>query len=139
EGTARTGLAGSSNPPPAKPWFEDFSGRLHHTHHEEPFDDFLRQPLLPRKLSQLGPGITWFDFDRDGHQDLIIGSGKGGLMAVFRGDGKGNFEPLTNAVLAMPVARDQTCAVGIASSSNSTAVLVGASNYEDGQASGSML
>src|SRR5581483_6522358 len=88
ESSARMGLAGSSNPPPAKPWFEDFSARLNHTHHEEPFDDFLRQPLLPRKLSQLGAGVGWFDFDRGGHEDLIIGSGKGGRMAVFHNDGK---------------------------------------------------
>src|SRR4029077_3773874 len=114
EGTARTGLAGSSNPPPAKPWFEDFSGRLHHTHHEDPFDDLVRQPLLPRKLSQLGPGISWFDFDRDGHEDLIIGSGKGGRMAVFRNDGNGGFTAVDNPSVSAGVGRDQTGAVGAA-------------------------
>ena len=36
---------------------------LNHTHVEEPFDDYTRQPLLPRKLSQLGPGVTWADVD----------------------------------------------------------------------------
>src|SRR5262249_5002455 len=38
--------------------FEDFSARLNHVHHDDPFDDFARQPLLPRKLSQGGPGIS---------------------------------------------------------------------------------
>ena len=28
-------------------------------------NDFERQPLLPRKLSQLGPGVSWFDVDGD--------------------------------------------------------------------------
>ena len=31
---------------PAPPFFEDVSQRLSHTHHEEPFDDFVRQPTL---------------------------------------------------------------------------------------------
>ena len=124
---------------PAKPLFEDYSARLHHTHHDEPFDDFSRQPLLPRKLSQGGPGITWFDFDRDGHEDLIIGSGKGGRMAVFRNDGNGGFAPLDNPSTASRVTRDQTCAVGAFEPNHGPKVLIGASNYEDGQSSGSLL
>ena len=34
------------------------------------YDDFARQRLLPRKLSQLGPGISWIDLDGDGRDDL---------------------------------------------------------------------
>jgi enediyne biosynthesis protein E4 len=139
ESSARVGLTAGSNPSPEKPWFEDFSARLHHTHHEEPFDDFLRQPLLPRKLSQLGPGIAWFDFDRDGHEDLIIGSGKGGRMAVFHSDGKGGFTPLDSNALAERVGRDQTSVAGAVINGSEPALLVGSSNYEDGQAAGSML
>src|SRR5947208_1526087 len=60
------------------PLFVDVSGLLNHRHHEEEFNDFERQPLLPRKLSQLGPGLAWFDLDGDGREDLVIGSGKGG-------------------------------------------------------------
>lgn len=124
-----------------KPLFEDVSARLHHVHRDDTFDDFSRQPLLPRKLSQLGPGISWFDFDGDGREDLIVSSGKGGQMAVFRNAGAGVFTPHTNAVLAAPVPRDQTCGIGIASAGQGTKrlLLVGSSNYEDGQASGSML
>jgi hypothetical protein len=136
--------AENSNPAVAtkpEPLFEDATARLHHVHHEDTFDDFTRQPLLPRKFSQAGPGITWFDFDRDGHEDLVVGSGKGGSMAVFRNDGSGHFELVSNTVLASSVPRDQTCAVGVASvgRSTNTLLLVGSSNYEDGQASGSML
>ena len=50
-------------------------------HREEPFNDFARQPLLPNKLSQLGPGIAVADVDgdgdagdnlgEDGHRDYI--------------------------------------------------------------------
>jgi uncharacterized protein with GYD domain len=42
--------------PSAPPLFEDISSRLKHIHVDVPFDDFARQPLLPHKLSTLGPG-----------------------------------------------------------------------------------
>ena len=61
----------------------DVSHLLNHTHTDEPFDDFARQPLLPKRLSQLGPGVSWFDLNGDGWEDLIIGSGKGGRLATF--------------------------------------------------------
>jgi hypothetical protein len=132
-------------PPPgqnaAPALFEDFSARLNHVHHDDPFDDFARQPLLPRKLSQAGPGVTWFDFDHDGRDDLIIGSGRGGLMSVFHNDGHGVFVQVTNAVLATPVARDQTSILGVSPIAPATnaVVLAGASNYEDGKPTGSLL
>lgn len=129
----------SHEPAKAKPLFEDYSARLHHGHHDDAFDDFARQPLLPRKLSRAGPGIAWFDFDRDGHEGLIIGSGKNGRMAVFRSDGNGGFTPVANASLAAPVSRDQTCAVGGVDGHEAPVVFVGASNYEDGQSAGSLL
>jgi hypothetical protein len=138
ETSAQPRPAPSPEPAQPKPLFEDVSARLRHVHHQELFDDFERQPLLPRKLSQGGPGISWFDFDRDGHEDLIIGSGKGGQIAVFRSDGKGGFVPLQNPTLNSAVSRDQTCAVGVAAQQTSS-VLVGASNYQDGQPSGALL
>ena len=117
------------------PLFEDVSARLNHRHHDEPFDDSARQPLLPRKLQQRGPGVAWFDLDRDGHDDLILTSGRGGRLAAFRNDGHGAFTPLTNGDISALVPRDQTSAVG-ALGGNSTQLFVGLSNYKDPQASG---
>ena len=87
----------SSNTPT---FFKDDTPLLNHIHHEELFDDYARQPLLMKQLSQLGPGIAWFDLDGDGHDDLFIGSGKGGQLSAFHGDGKGGFTPMkmTNSV-----------------------------------------
>ena len=45
--------------PKLQPMFEDVSTRLKHAHRDEPFDELARQPLLPKRLSQLGPGVAW--------------------------------------------------------------------------------
>ncbi|HEY5490020.1 MAG TPA: CRTAC1 family protein, partial [Gemmatimonadaceae bacterium] len=80
-------------PVPAPPLFEDVSPQLGgHTHTENTFDDWGRQFLLPSGLSQLGPGVAWVDLDRDGYEDLIVGTGKGGRLAVFRNQ-KGRLAP----------------------------------------------
>ncbi len=118
------------------PLFQDLSERLSHRHHEESFDDFARQPLLPRKLSQPGPGVAWYDLNGDGHEDLIIGSGKGGQLAVYLGDGRGGFQRADNPVTAAAAVRDQTSVLGWSPTTGQTALLTGLANYEDGQAEG---
>jgi hypothetical protein len=112
-------------------WFEDVSDRLNHSHTEEPFEDLERQPLLPMRLSQLGPGVAWHDFDADGWEDLILPSGRGGKLALFRNDQKGGFVPLKEPFLQRTVARDQTTPLGIG-----PLLLLGSANYEDGQTNG---
>jgi hypothetical protein len=80
-----------SQPPPANsaPLFEDVSQLLSHQHHEIEFDDYARQPLLMKRLSQLGPSVAWFDLDGDGQDELFVGAGRGGACAVFRRDPAG--------------------------------------------------
>jgi hypothetical protein len=119
------------------PLFKDVSSLLNHSHHEGPFDDFARQPLLPRRLSQLGPGVSWFDVDADGREDLIVASGRGGRMACFRNNGQGGFVPMTQAPLDKPVTRDQTTVLGWRAPSGATVLLAGSANYEDGLVAGS--
>jgi hypothetical protein len=50
-------------------------GRLRHA--ERSFADFDREPLLPHKLSQLGPSFVWGDVDGDGRSDLFLGGAAG--------------------------------------------------------------
>lgn len=65
--------------------FTDATAQLGgHQHVEDAFDDWDRQFMLPNALSELGPGVAWYDLDHDGREELIVGTGKGGHVAVFR-------------------------------------------------------
>ena len=45
-------------------------------HEETFFNDFAQQPLLPNKLSHLGPGIAVGDTDGDGVDEIVLGSAR---------------------------------------------------------------
>jgi len=120
-----------ASPAPATPLFVDVSDRVAFSHGEAPFDDLARQPLLPRNLSQAGPGVTWSDLDGDGTDDLIVGAGQGALPGVFRGGIEGTFRRWADAPFNKPVGRDLTTLLPFP-----PALLVGSSNYEDGLTNG---
>src|ERR1051325_4722427 len=86
------------------PLFKDVSASLAQVHRDPPFDEFARQPLLSRRLGHSGPGIAWADLDGDGRDDLVIGSGRGGDLAVFRNGANGTFEslPVPSSARAAP-------------------------------------
>jgi hypothetical protein len=107
--------------------FEDATAQLRgHTHTENTFDDWNRQFLLPNALSQLGPGVSWFDVDRDGREDLIVGTGKGGRIAVF----KNKNGRLTPDAPEGPVApADYTTVLGL-SQNGAVSLLAGVSTWE---------
>ncbi len=121
----------------ALPLFADASQLLQHSHHEEAFDDFALQPTLMRKLSQLGPGVSWFDLNADGWEDLVVASGKGGTLTAFQNDRRGGFTRITEPPFHQPITRDQTTVLGWKGSDGQCAVLAGSANYEDGLTNGS--
>ena len=136
----------TGSPPPAAPasakaapWFEDVTARLGHVHREEPFDDFSRQLLLPRDLSQAGPGVAWTDVDGDGLEDLLIGTGTGGRVAAFRSDGRGGFTAFAGAPFDTVLRRDTTTLLGGLVLQGRRVVVAGSSSYEDGVEAGSMV
>jgi len=112
-------------------WMEDVSDRVRFAHGENVWDDFARQPLLPRNLSQAGPGLTWGDLNGDGHDDLVVGAGQGALPGVFLGDGRGGFQRWFDAPFNRPSGRDMTTLLPLG-----PVLLAGSSNYEDGLTNG---
>ena len=45
-------------------------------HTEREFDDYAAQPLLPHRLSRLGPGMAWGDVDGDGREECWVEIGR---------------------------------------------------------------
>jgi hypothetical protein len=126
EKTATDAAAVADTSTPA-PLFEDATALLHgHTHVEDTFDDWGRQLLLPDALSQLGPGVSWFDVDGDGREDLIVGTGKGGHIALFHNDGaRLTLRPASGP----PASNDVTTILGM-TERGTTRLLAGQSTWE---------
>ena len=123
-------------PPAPLPWFEDISAHLNHVAAQQAFDDFSRQPLLPKKLSQFGPPVAWVDLDGDHWPDLVVGGAKGSRIGVFHNDRHGGFQRWTNAPWDGVLAREVTSLVGYPGTNRTTAPLAAVSNYEDGLTNG---
>lgn len=71
---------------------------------ETPFDDFETQPLLPNKLSQLGPGVAVADVDSDGNDDLYVSSPAGQEKGFgLRTTGDSSSEKLSFKTVSLPV------------------------------------
>lgn len=117
-------------PPPATPLFTDESARLNHMHFDPPFNDFARQPLLSRKLSERGPGLCVTDLDQDGHEDLLIGAGRDGRISYFRGDSRGGFKL---AASSPPVPEDVLGLAEWFSAPGERGILCTLSQYEAGR------
>jgi hypothetical protein len=111
------------------PYFKDASEKLRHRHHEEFFNDFERQPLLPQKMSRLGPGAAFLDIDNDGDDDIVVTGGKGGSLAIFHNT-NGAWRKSKDDSFAKKNELDQTAVIGWAEHENFI-LMVGHSNYEN--------
>lgn len=112
--------------------FEDVSQRLDHAHLENAFDDFVRQPLLPHRLSQLGPAAAWFDLNGDGWDDLILGGAKSGRGAIYLNDGQGGFSLSQDAFGTAIIQRDHTGVLARRGAGTVNHIVAAFSNFEDG-------
>jgi hypothetical protein len=60
-------------------------------HEENPFHEFDREPLLPHLLSTEGPAIAVGHLDKNGLQDVFIGSARWKKSAIFLQEPSGRF------------------------------------------------
>jgi enediyne biosynthesis protein E4 len=100
-------------------------------HKETPFPDFEIQPLLPYKLSQAGPGLAWLDITGDGYDELLMSSGRGGRLAVFKPDGEGTFSAKEIELFSETARGDQTAIIGWKEDGKKR-LMFGSANYEQG-------
>lgn len=111
--------------------FKDISERINHNHSENEFDDSRFQQLLPIKLSRLGPGISWIDYNRDGNEDLVISAAKDDRTSIFQNTGDGYFKNVAIEGFNETAPGDQTAILGWSEKSGVT-MLAGSMNYEQG-------
>lgn len=107
--------------------FEDVSVLLAHRHVDQPSDELVRQPLLPRRLSRLGPGVAWYDLDGDGWEDLTVAGGLGGNLALFHNEKGEGFGKHAGAIAP----EDQGSVVGWSDGQGNRRLLVALSNLEN--------
>lgn len=122
----------SKSPVATSPHFRDASETLGHKHHQEAFNDFERQMLLPKQLSQLGPGVSWCDLYGSGWDDLVVGCGRGGELGVFTNDRKGGFAPVALSKASGRISGDVTTILGAPEGPGASSLLAAISNYERG-------
>jgi hypothetical protein len=75
--------------------FQDISkeSKIGFIHHENYFNDFDRELLIPYQLSRLGPALAKADVNGDGFGDFYVGGAAGQTGQLFMGDGLGHFIP----------------------------------------------
>ena len=64
---------------------------IHYRHKENAFHEFDRETLIPHMVSTEGPALAIADINKDGKDDVYIGSSKWEKGAVFVQQGNGKF------------------------------------------------
>ena len=121
-----TTSSGLANKHP-EPIFKDVSYLLDHIHHEDPFDDFSHQSLLPNRFSQLGPGVAWMDTDQDGDEDIFISGGSGGSLDYFENQDGHSFIPSS---VVKNLDQDITGLISTVDTEGHLGIMVSKTNFE---------
>jgi hypothetical protein len=90
--------------------FTDVTSQLGilYRHHDNNFNDFAIQRLLPQKYSQLGPFLTTGDINNDGKKDLFIGGGFNFSGKIFTQENDRSFSS-KDLVDSIKMEEDEDC------------------------------
>jgi hypothetical protein len=80
-------------------------------HHENQFNDFSVQPLLPSFLSRSGPCMAKADLNKDGLEDVFIGGAKGQPGKIFIQRPDGSFVYVYNPVIENDSSSEDVAAI----------------------------
>ena len=69
-------------------------------HKESRFNEFDREPLLPRMLSTEGPALAIADINKDGLDDVFVGGARNNQAAIFLQQASGKFIKSHQPVIA---------------------------------------
>src|SRR5690606_15491296 len=66
---------------------------LRHASEVRPFDEFIKQRLLPRRINGQAPALASADVNGDGQADVFVSGGAGQAGVLFLGAADGSFAP----------------------------------------------
>ena len=116
---------------PLRTLFSDASDILNHFHNQNLFNETERQPLLSKKPSQYGPGVSFLDLTGDGHDELLITNTVNGTISKFSylpEDNNWQEVSLNNFELD---GFEQSAIAGWTDHLGRTHMITGISNYQD--------
>jgi hypothetical protein len=80
-------------------------------HHEDEFNDFKRDKIIPHQVSRQGPAIAVADVDNDGLEDYYVSGAKNQAGALYVQTGQGDFQLKQTAITKFMNADDETVAI----------------------------
>ena len=116
---------------PLKTLFSDGSDILNHFHRQNEFNEMERQPLLSKKPSQYGPGVTFLDLNGNGYDELLITNAANGVLSKF------SYQPETSSWQEVSLndfeldGFEQSAIAGWTDLQGRTHMITGISNYQD--------
>jgi enediyne biosynthesis protein E4 len=84
---------------------------LPHVARPRPFDELIRQRLLPRRLNTQAPALASADVNGDGHADLFVSGGPGQSGQLFLAGEGGRFSPAATQPWSESAEADDVAAV----------------------------